>query len=86
MELRIFRASLKKERLLAQIEFTHAAVTFCRTASWHQLSGDDFKAWLATGAALQYKNLARWFGVRVPKADKRVPERLEKPQYESLYA
>ena len=71
VELRIFRASLKKERLLAQIEFTHAAVMFCRTASWHGLSGDDFKAWLATGAALQYKNLARWYGVRVPKADKR---------------
>ena len=33
VELRIFRASLKKERLLSQIEFTHAAVMFCRTAS-----------------------------------------------------
>jgi hypothetical protein len=70
VELRIFRASLKKERLLAQIEFAHAAVMFCRVTPWHGLNGDEFKSWLGTVAG-QYKNLARWYGINVPKEDKR---------------
>ena len=71
VELRIFRASLKKERLLAQIEFAHASVLFCRTAAWHQLTGDAFVAWLRTGDAAQYKHLRRWFGINLPKANKK---------------
>jgi hypothetical protein len=63
VELRIFRASLKKERLLAQIEFTHAAVMFCRVASWRDLNGASFIKWLKSVAG-QYPALVKWYGVR----------------------
>jgi hypothetical protein len=64
IELRIFKASLKKERLLAQIEFAHAAVMFCRVASWRDLNGTSFVKWLKTVAG-QYPALVKWYGVRV---------------------
>lgn len=63
VELRIFRASLKKARLLAQIEFAHAAVMFCRWSSMRELDALHFKMWLRDAAGL-YPNLAKWFGVR----------------------
>lgn len=63
VELRIFRASLKKARLLAQIEFAHAAVMFCRWSSMRELREEHFKAWLRKSAGI-YPNLAKWFGVR----------------------
>ena len=63
VELRIFRASLKKERLLAQIEFTHAAVMFCRVASWRELNQVTFLKFLKSSSSL-YPNLADWYGVR----------------------
>ena len=84
VELRIFRASLKKERLLAQVEFSHAAVMFCRTASYHQLTGDAFKTWLEKRA--DYKNLSRWFGLRVPKVDKRPTAKVVAAKSEEMYA
>jgi hypothetical protein len=65
VELRIFRASLKKERLLAQIEFAHAAVMFVRAASYRDLTEGSFKGWLAKSHVL-YPHLAAWFEV-VPK-------------------
>jgi len=64
VEVRIFRASLKKERLLAQIEFTHAAVMFCRVASWRELNQTTFLKWLKGSAAGLYPHLADWYGVR----------------------
>jgi len=71
VEVRIFRASLKKERLLAQIEFTHAAVMFCRVASWRELNQTTFLKWLKGSAAGLYPHLADWYGVRrrVPVCD-----------------
>lgn len=63
VELRIFRASLKKGRLLAQIEFAHAAVMFCRQASFRELEKDHFVKWLRQSAGM-YPNLAKWFGVK----------------------
>ena len=63
IELRIFRASLKRERLLAQIEFTHAAVMFCRVASYRDLDYSSFIKWLRT-TNNTYPNLADWYGVR----------------------
>jgi hypothetical protein len=63
IELRIFRASLKKARLLAQIEFTHAAVMFCRWSSMRELDGPHFLTWLQ-GLAGLYPNLAKWYGVK----------------------
>jgi hypothetical protein len=66
VELRIFRASLKKERLLAQIEFTHAVVMFVRSASYRDLTHGSFKGWLAKSYAL-YPNLAAWYEVAPKK-------------------
>lgn len=63
IELRIFRASLNKSRLLAQIEFTHACVYFCRVASWRELDRIHFIKWLATVSS-SYPHLADWYGVR----------------------
>lgn len=72
VEIRIFRGSLKRERLLAQIEFAHASVMFCRVAGMHELNGPSFLAWLGTVAG-QYKALARWFGILVPRPTKQRP-------------
>lgn len=66
IELRIFRATLKKERLLAQIEFTHASVHFCRNASFRELNGTEFVAWLKT-TNNAYPHLSDWYGTRRPK-------------------
>ena len=64
VELRIFRSSLKKERLLAQIEFAHAAVMFCRVASFRDLNGVSFTKWLKTATNNVYPHLSDWYGVR----------------------
>lgn len=69
IEVRIFKASLRKERLLAQIEFCHASVMFCRVASYRDLTGPSFLQWLAPNAAL-YPHLADWFGARRSKVIK----------------
>lgn len=70
VEVRIFRASMKRDRLLSQLEFTHALVVFCRTASYRDLTGSAFIGWLAKYGG-QYRNLCRWFGVTVVKPDGR---------------
>ena len=71
VELRIFRASLRKERLLAQIEFAHAAVMFVRSASYRDLNQEAFVHWLSTTQNL-YPNLAKWFDVKETKTNPRV--------------
>jgi hypothetical protein len=81
IELRIFRASLKKERLLAQIEFTHAVVMFCRVASWRNLNGESFVNWLGTTNNV-YPHLSDWYGVRRKKAAVNPPA----PKVEDLCA
>lgn len=63
VELRIFRASLNKRRLLAQVEFAHAAVMFTRWASMRELGEKHFMNWLRKSAGM-YPNLARWLGVK----------------------
>ena len=63
IELRIFRATLKKERLLAQIEFTHAVIMFCRVASMRDLDGVSFLKWLKT-TDNRYPHLSDWYGIR----------------------
>ena len=68
VELRIFRASLKKERLLAQIEFAHACVFFCRASSYRELNGTSFLKWLKT-TDNRYPHLSDWFGIRRPKQE-----------------
>ena len=80
VELRIFRATLNKRRLLAQIEFAHAAVMFCRTASMKNLREGAFLSWLR-GMAGIYPNLAKWFGVKQQKA---TPEEVSHPVTEEV--
>jgi len=63
IELRVFRASLKKTRLLAQIEFTHAVVMFCRVASMRDLNGQGFLTWLKA-TDNRYPHLSDWYGIR----------------------
>ena len=63
IELRIFRASLKKERLLAQLEFTHASIMFCRVASMRDLNGVEFLKWLKS-TDNRYPHLSDWYGIR----------------------
>ena len=57
---------MKKERLLAQIEFAHAAVMFVRAASYRDLTEGAFKGWLAKSHVL-YPHLAAWFDVAPKK-------------------
>lgn len=73
IELRIFRASLRKERLLAQLEFTHASVMFCRIESYRNLKAGNFLRYLTKNHFL-YPNLAKWFSVVVPKPTAQRPE------------
>lgn len=68
IELRVFRGTLNKARLLAQIEFAHAAVMFCRVASFRGLAEADFLKWLRPAAGL-YPHLAKWLGVRANRAE-----------------
>jgi len=46
VELRIFRASLKAERTLAQIEMAHASVMFARDGSISGMGEAQFRDWL----------------------------------------
>lgn len=66
VEIRVFRASLRKARLLAQIEFAHAVVIFCRHTSASQLEETHFRTWLATEYS-QYPALSRFLGIDVPR-------------------
>jgi hypothetical protein len=62
VEVRLFRASLRKDRLFAQLEFTHAIVVYCRTASYKNLTAKAFTDWLRAHAR-QYHHLCKWLGV-----------------------
>lgn len=46
VELRIFRASLKAARTLAQLEMAHATVEFARAGSCSGMTADAFTEWL----------------------------------------
>lgn len=72
VELRIFRASLRKERMLAQLEFTDASVKFTRDASWSKLTPEAFLAWLRKHVHT-YPNLGKWFSLVAPKATAQRP-------------
>lgn len=69
VEIRIFRASMRKERLLSQLEFTHALVRFCRQAGYRSVDSSDFVAWLAHHTG-EYQHLSRFLGVAPHKHGK----------------
>ena len=58
VEIRIFRASLRKERLLAQLEFTHALIMYCRVAGFREMKHVHFTSWLAKYS--DYPNLRKF--------------------------
>lgn len=66
VEIRIFRASLLKDRLLAQIEFVHAVIMFCRDATYRDMTHTAFMTWLASHHH-SYPWLAKWYQVRPNK-------------------
>lgn len=57
VEIRIFRASLRKERMLAQIEMAAASVYFARDTSLQAVLAKDFELWLTRNVA-QFPHLA----------------------------
>jgi hypothetical protein len=46
VEVRIFKGNLRPERVLKNLEFCHALVMYCRTASMQALNWQDFWQWL----------------------------------------
>lgn len=66
VEVRIFRASMRRERLLAQLEFTHGLIVFCRQAGYRNLTSEDFTVWLTKNTS-SYPRLAKFLGVRPHK-------------------
>lgn len=72
VELRIFRATTKKARLLAQLEFAHAAVVFCRDASMRALGEAEFKGWLGDHTG-HYPHLSAWLSIPGAKEKRQAP-------------
>jgi hypothetical protein len=64
-EIRVFRASLRKARLLAQIDMAAASVQFAHDASLNGTGETEFRAWLRHNVA-QYPHLAEFLGIKRP--------------------
>lgn len=75
VELRIFRATLRKERLLAQIEMAVASVHFSRFDPEGPHTAKAFKTWLADHAG-EFPKLASFVGVE-PAEEGEIDEELE---------
>jgi len=75
VELRIFRATLRKERLLAQIEMAVASVHFSRFDPEGPHTAKAFKTWLAEHAG-EFPKLASFVGVE-PAEEGEIDEELE---------
>lgn len=73
VEIRIYRASLSKPRLLAQVEFTHALICYCRVASFRKMNGDAFKEWLGKRVST-YPHLAAFLKVAPNKHGRRTKD------------
>lgn len=68
IEVRIFRATLKPESFLKNVEFVAAAVEFTRAASALNLTEKNFLEWLGTRNNKKlYPNLTLFLGVRTVK-------------------
>ena len=63
VELRIFRASLKAERTLAQLEMAHATVEFARQGSMAAMNEKAFTEWLKRYGA-RYPHLKAFLGLQ----------------------
>ena len=72
VELRIFRATLNKNRLLAQIEMAVASVYFARRAALDKTGAQDFKDWLA-GNTVQFPHLAAFLDTQPGAGACRIP-------------
>jgi hypothetical protein len=59
IEFRIFQSNVARLGFLKNLEFCHAAVTYCAIASNSQLHARDFIAWMETQRGA-YPNFTRW--------------------------
>ncbi len=62
VEVRVFRASLKPERTLAQLEMVHASVEFARQGSTSDMTEAAFREWLKRNGA-RYPHLRAWLDI-----------------------
>ena len=62
VEVRLFRATMHKPRLLAQLELVHALVMYARTASHREMNPGALCRWLAKRVG-QYPHLCRWLTI-----------------------
>jgi hypothetical protein len=74
VECRLFRGNLRPERVLKNIEFCHALVSYCSVAAIKNCHGhEDFIQWLGANRGM-YKNLVRFlapaYGYRLTREDK----------------
>lgn len=71
-ELRIFRASLRRQRFVAQVEMAHATVEFARVGSISDMTSDGFKKWLRRYGN-RYATLQQFIGLRKGSTGTRAP-------------
>ncbi|MDR0779316.1 MAG: hypothetical protein LBF16_01280 [Pseudomonadales bacterium] len=62
VELRLFRASMKHERTMAQIDMAHATVEFARQGSVSGMDAKHFIEWLRRHGQ-RYPHLRTWLGI-----------------------
>jgi hypothetical protein len=62
VELRLFRASMKRERTLAHLDMAHATVEFARHGSVCGMAAKHFIEWLRRGGQ-RYPHLRAWLGI-----------------------
>lgn len=66
LEFRLFKGSLRPERLWRALEFAHSLVYFCRASGLHELRYTDYLHWLGKRRK-DYPAMAEW---ALPKAAK----------------
>ena len=69
VEVRVFRASLKRDRLFAQLEFLDALIYWCKhgaSADPTQLTSEQFLTWLKPRTK-GWPRLAKWLGLVKPR-------------------
>jgi hypothetical protein len=74
IEVRIFRASLNKTRILRNCEFVDALRVFTESVSFRSLNFDTFRAWLSLPEQSGYPALRKFYGI-VPTTERTTPER-----------
>ena len=74
IEIRIFKANLKRKSIIRNIEFVHAVFTYCKDAGATNLEYENFVNWIYTGSnGQQYHYFKQWLEYKgyAPKRTKR---------------